>query len=117
MEYLRENPRPRRVITNNAHMVYIHADGGWAYAALPAFSLETANASLDDVLDNAIETADGEILVVWLTTGTKTAKPATGRIRCARPRVSKWSAELSDGAVFRVKTDGARERTDFLTPR
>ena len=49
LEYIRENPRPGRVITNNAHMVYIHADSGWAYAALPAFPRETANASLDDV--------------------------------------------------------------------
>ena len=117
LEYLRENPRRARVITNNAHMVYIHADdSGWAYAALPAFSLETANASLDDVLDNAIETSDGEILVVWLDNWYKNGEAGYGADTLrASPRL-EVEAELSDGAIFRVKTDGARERIDFLSP-
>ena len=116
LEYIRENPRSARLITNNAHMIYIHADSGWAYAALPAFSLETANASLDDVRDNAVETLDGEILVVWLDNWYKNGDAGYGADTLrASPRL-EVEAELSDGAIFRVKTDGANERTDFLPP-
>jgi len=113
LAYLRENPRRGRVITNNAHMVYIHADGGWAYGALPAFSRRTANASLDDVLDAAIETADGEISVVWLENWYRNAEVGYGvETLRASPRL-EVEAEFSDGAIFRVKTNGARPVGDI----
>ena len=113
LEYLRENPRRGRVITNNAHMVYIHAGGGWDYGALPAFSRRTANASLDDVLDAAIEAADGEILVVWLDNWYRNDEAGYGvETLRASPRL-EVEAELSDGAVFRLKPDGARPVGDI----
>lgn len=113
LEYLRENPRRGRVITNNAHMVYIHADDGWSYGALPSFSRGTANASLDDVLDAAIESADGEIIVVWLDNWYRNREVGYGvETLRASPRL-EVEAEFSDGAIFRVKPDGARPLGDI----
>lgn len=115
LEYLRENPVNGRIISNKTHMVYIHADAGGAYGSLPEFSVTTANASLDEVLDDAIQkSGGGAIRVVWLSIWYQNDEASYGvEALHASPRLEA-EAELADGVVFRVKTDGgARPEGDI----
>lgn len=107
LEYLRENPVDGRTISNKTHMVYLHADAGGAYGSLPEFSVNTANASLDGVLDDAIQkSGGGAIRVVWLNNWYKNNEASYGvETLHASPRL-EVEAELADGVVFRVKTAG-----------
>lgn len=108
LKYLRENPLGgARVVSNNIRMVYIHADAGGTYGSLPGFSFPTANASLDDVLDNAVRLSDGgEIRVVWLSRWYQNPEVGYGAETLrASPRL-EVEADLADGVVFRVKTAG-----------
>lgn len=110
LNYLRENPLVgARIVSNNIRMAYIHADAGGTYGSLPGFSFPTANASLDDVLDNAVRLSDGgEIRVVWLSRWYQNPEMGYGvETLRASPRL-EVEAEFADGAVFRVKTAAAR---------
>ena len=114
LKYLRENPVVgERIISNKTHMVYLHADAGGAYGSLPEFSLPTANASLDDVLDDAVQTSNGgAIRVVWLSRWYKNDEASYGvETLRASPRL-EVEAELADGVVFRVKPEVARPDGD-----